>query len=477
MDHIEKNLENNIQHINNLFHQTSDLVVRKLKFGMEKSEHAAIIYIDGIIDSEILQVFVIKPLLNFTKTSEKNNIINLVNEVIVSPNVQTVTTFQEITDAIVNGKSAILFEGHDIGMIVETAKWNERSIEEALGERTPKGPVIGLTEKLKTNINILRSMIKSPKLCIENKEIGLISKTQISVIYMNGIVDKGVLEKVQSRLSNLSVNYIIEDRIIEEVIEGQKSIFNLNKTTERPDVLASALYEGKVGIIVDGSPFAIITPSLFIDAFQTPDDYYLKAGRVTTRFIRFIGFILSVYLPAIYVTLENFHQNKYSQKVVKSFFSDGELLPAFWEMMFLLFLLKILIDATFRIPKSSIILLSLVAAIVIGETAVTAKIIHPAGLITIGITFLTSFVIIYRGLADAMATMRFLFLLIANFFGFTGLIAGTTILILYMTNLKSAGVPYLSPLIPFRYEELKDTLYRGDLKSLLNSKHSYPDNN
>ncbi|OAS87946.1 spore germination protein [Metabacillus litoralis] len=477
MDNIEKKLEDNIDHIKNLFNQTSDLVVRKLKFGIEKSEHAAIIYIDGIIDSEIIQDFVIRPLLDFTKTSEKNDIINLVSEVIETADVKMGTNFQELTDALINGKTAILFEDHDIGIIVDTPKWNERSLEEAQGERVPHGPIIGLTEKLKTNINILRSIIKSPKLCVENKEIGLISKTHISVIYMYGLVDKGVLEKVKSRISNLSVKYILEARIIDEAIEGHKSIFTLNKTTERPDVLASALYEGKVGIIVDGTPFAIITPSLFIDAFQTPDDYYFKAGRFTTRFIRFIGFFLSVYLPAIYVTLEKFHQDEYSKKVVKSLFSDGELLPAFWEMLFLMFLLKILTDASFRIPKSAIILVSLVATIVIGETAVTAKIIHPASLITIGITFLASFLIVYRGLADAVGTLRFLFLLIAVFFGFTGLVAGTTILILYMTNLKSAGVPYLSPLIPFRYEELKDTLYRGDLRSLLNSKHLYPDNN
>jgi spore germination protein KA len=430
-----------------------------------------------IIDSEIIQDFVIKPILNSKERPEINGIINLISEVIESANVKKGTKFQEITDAIVNGKTAILFEGNDIGIIVDTAKWNERSLEEAPGERAPKGPVIGLTEKLKTNINILRSIIKTPELCVENKEVGLISKTQISVIYLNGIVDKVVLEKVQSRLSNLSVKYILQARIIEEVIEGQKSIFSLNKTTERPDVLASSLYEGKVGIIVDGTPLAIITPTVFIDAFQTADDYYFKVGRFTNRFIRFFGFLLSVYLPAIYVTLEKFHQDEYSKKVVKSFFSDGELLPAFWEMVILIFLLRIFIDTTFRIPKSSIIIISLVATVVIGETAVTAKIIHSAGLITIGITFLTSFLTIYRDLADVTTTLRFLFLLVANFFGFTGLIVGTTLLILYMTNLKSVGVPYLSPLIPFKYEELKDTFYRGDLKSLLNSKHSYPDDN
>ncbi|MDV2884724.1 spore germination protein [Alkalihalophilus pseudofirmus] len=477
MINIENNLDDNIKHIKNLFHQTSDLVVRKLKYGRHRSKYAAIIYIDGIIDSEIIQEFVIKPLLDFTEPAKKNITIDLVSEVIESANFRMVTQFQEVTNEIVNGNTVVLLEGHNKAITVDTPMWNERSIEEALGERVPQGPIIGLTEKLRTNINILRSMIKSPDLCIENREVGAISKTQISVVYMNGIVDKGILKKVQSRLSNLSIKYLLEARIIDEVIEGKKSIFTLNKRTERPDVLASSLYEGKVGIIVDGTPFAIITPSLFIESFQTPDDYFLKAGRFTSRFMRFGGFFLSVYLPGIYVALEKFHQDNYSEKVVKSLFSDGELLPVFWEMLLLLFILKILMDATFRIPKSSIILISLVATIIIGQTAVTAKLLHPASLITIGITFLASFLIVYRGLAEAMGTLRFLFVIAAALLGFNGLIVGTTILILYMTNLKSAGVPYLSPIIPLRFKELKDTLYRGDLKSLINSKHSYPDNN
>lgn len=156
----------------------------------------------------------------------KNNLINLVSEVIESINVKTNIKFQDIVDAIVNGKTAILIDGHDIGIIVDTTMWNERSIEEAHGERIPVVPTIGLTEKLKSNINILRSIIKSPMLCVENLEMGLISRTKVSIIYMNGIVDKGVLEKVQSRLSNLSIKYILEARIIDEEMEGQKSIFN-----------------------------------------------------------------------------------------------------------------------------------------------------------------------------------------------------------------------------------------------------------
>ncbi|MBD7939174.1 spore germination protein [Cytobacillus sp. Sa5YUA1] len=476
MENIERNLDDNIRHIKEVFNNTSDLVVKKFKLGIEKKEYAAMIYIDGIVDSDAIQDFVVKPLLN-KKTSEKEQIINYITEVIESTNINMCTKYNEITDAIVNGKTTILFENHDTGIIIDAPMWQERSLEEAQGERVPQGPIIGLTEKLKTNINMLRSIIKSPNLCVENKEIGVISKTQISVVYMNGIVDKGILEKVRTRIGNLSVKYILEARVIDDLIEGKKNLFNLNKSTERPDVLASALYEGRVGVIVDGTPLAIITPTLFIDSFQTPDDYYFKTGRFTTRLIRLFGFFLSVFLPAIYLTLEKFHQDEFSKKVVKSLFSDGEILPAFWEMIFLMFLLKILTDASFRIPKSAIILISLVATIVIGETAVTAKIIHPASLITIGITFLSSFLIVYRGLSNAIATLRFLFLIIALYWGFTGLIVGTTILILYMVNLKSAGVPYLSPLIPFRYRELKDTFYRGDLQSLINSKHTYPDNN
>ncbi|CAH0311663.1 Spore germination protein B1 [Peribacillus simplex] len=228
--------------------------------------------------------------------------------------------------------------------------------------------------------------------------------------------------------------------------------------SERPDAVVSSLYEGKVVVLVDGNPYAIILPSLFMSIFQAPDEYNQKYGRLMNRLLRFVGFLLTIYLPSIYVVLVNFYADGYPDKVTKSLLKNDELLPAFWTMLILIGLITILIDVAFRIPQSAIILISLFATIAIGETAVTAKIIHPFSLITIALTFLSGFPIISKQLGAAIATLRMLFLIVGYYFGSTGMIIVTMLLIIYMVNLRSVGVLYLAPLLPFKLEEIKDTL-------------------
>lgn len=355
--------------------------------------------------------------------------------------------------------------------------WKERSIEEAIGERSPRGPVIGLTEKLKTNINLIRSTIQTPDLCVETIELGTEAKKAVSILYIEGIVDHGILNEVKKRIKTLNIKYLPNARVLSDVLEGKPpSIFPLTRESERIDSIESSLFEGKVAIIVDGIPEAILAPSLFIEYLQAPDEYHIKYGRLTIRFIRFFGFLVGIYLPAIYLAVANFHKEELSPKIVKQLISDVELISTFWELIILLLIIRMLIDASFRLPKSAVLLVSLIGTIVIGQTAITAKLIHPVSLIVVGISTLSSFLVIYRGFAAVENTLRIIMLIIAKYLGFEGLIIATTMLILYMTNLKSLGVPYLSPLIPFRIQELKDTLYRGNLKKLINSKHTYNEN-
>jgi spore germination protein KA len=372
--------------------------------------------------------------------------------------------------------TVILINGFQEGIIIPSPKWAERSVEASIGERSVRGPQIGLSEKMKTNINLIRGSLKTPDLCVETVEIGTTSPTSVSILYIEGTVDKGILKEVKKRLNSLNLKYVLSERVLEDVLEGKpRSIFSRLRHSERIDGAVSSLFEGRVVVIVDGYPFAIIAPALFIDFIQAPDDYHISMGKFTSRIIRFIAFLLGVFLPAVYIALANFHKDDLPNKISKAIISDDELLPTFWEIAILLFLIRILVDVSFRLPQSAVILVSLIGTIVIGETAVTAKLIHPVSLIVIGITALSSFLGANRGLVEPDATLRVLFLITANFFGFNGIIIGTTILILYMVNLKSVGVPYLSPIIPFKMQELKDTFYREDLQKLTNSKHTYTD--
>ncbi|MGM0877821.1 MAG: spore germination protein [Bacillota bacterium] len=476
---IHKSLEENIKHLKEAFHNTDDLSVRKLKFGLKNSLNVNLIYLKGIVNKDSIQEYIIAPLLGSTKniTNRTSIIDDVAENVIRTAEVNVKDNFEDLTDAIIKGNAVILFEGINRGIIAEVAQAKERGLEQAISERSPRGGNVGLTENLNTNISLLRSMVKTQDFCIETMEVGTLSKTDVSLLYIKGVVDQGIVAEVRRIIDNLSVQYVLEARLIQEEIDGKFSIFALNEDSERPDTIIGSLFDGKVIILIDGTPYATIVPGLFLSSFQSPDEYHTKGGRLNIRLLRLGAFILSVYLPAVYVVLDKFEVDNLPKNMAKILFEGSELLPSFWSMVILIFLFTLLIDITFRIPTSTIILVSLIATTVIGETAVSAKIIHPVVLITIGITFLGHFIIANKLMTAPLNILRNLFLWVRYFFGFNGIIVGTTILIIYMVNLRPLGVPFMSPIIPFRIEELKDTVYRGKLKRLLNSKHSYPQDN
>ncbi|PEJ57627.1 hypothetical protein CN601_16895 [Bacillus sp. AFS017336] len=234
------------------------------------------------------------------------------------------------------------------------------------------------------------------------------------------------------------------------------------------------MFEGRVVILVNGNPSCIIVPCLFLKNIHQPDEYFSKSGRFGYRFMRLFGGFLSVFLLGLYVSMERFHHNWIPHHFAKKLLSSSDtLFPILIEIFFVLILFQFLTEAALRIPKSTVIIVSLIGAIVVGQTAVSAKLIHPLTLIIVGTNFLATIVIAAGGLYGTVLILRFIFLLLGYFFGVTGILIGFIILIAYMASLKSLGVPCLAPFIPFQWNEMKDGLIRGDLRKLINSKHTY----
>ncbi|MEK3990351.1 spore germination protein [Robertmurraya sp. FSL R5-0851] len=330
---IQNCLKENMMNIKNTFHDTSDLIVRKIKVGSKGSFDINIVYLDGIMDVDLIQENVIKPLLEpFKIVSFRESIVDQVIErIIESADVKTTTEYKVLTDSLVQGSTILLIDGYRKGIIIPSPKWPERSIEASIGERSSRGPQIGLTEKMKTNINLIRSSLKTPDFCVETINIGSISPTSVSILYLEGMVDKGILKEVKKRLKSLNIKYVLSERVLEDVLEGKpKSFFARVRHSERIDGVVSSLFEGRVVVIVDGYPFAIIAPALFIDFMQGADDYHISMGRFTNRIMRFIAFVLGVYLPGVYIAIDNFHNDDLPNKISKAIISNDELLPTFW---------------------------------------------------------------------------------------------------------------------------------------------------
>jgi spore germination protein KA len=473
---IDKDININIENIKKCFHNTTDLKFREIKFGISDTI-LNIVYIDGIIDSALLEESVI---LRITETFNKNIgedlIDSLTKKVLTTPSVTTINSLNNLKDELIQGNAIILIDGFQEVVSVNVSKWKERALEESLGERALKGIVIGFTERASTNISIIRSIIKTEDFCAKKESFGTKSKTDVYLLYIDGTVDQGILKEVKERIGKLNIKYLLESFIVEGQLAGKpKTFFPLTLSSERPDVASSALLEGRVVLIVDGSPKVIIVPALFQDFLTSPDEYYTSYGRFSIRFIRLMAFIVSLFFPAVYVALDNIDKERISKKTYELLITKDEFLPTFWEMFVLLVLLRIILDATVRMPKGVGLTISLLGTIILGQTAVQAKLIHPVGIIVVSITVILSMVLGNKGLNGAIITIRTISIIIGNFFGFIGLIVLATLLVIYMINLKSIGVPYLSPYIPLRINELKDSLYRGDLKTLINSQHRYPD--
>ncbi|MFF2876533.1 spore germination protein [Gottfriedia sp. NPDC057991] len=465
-------LEKNIHYIKEEFNNGTDLKVRLLTVNDEVIRDAAILYIDGITNTQSIQDNILTPLLRIIKF---DSIDTFITRHLSIADVMKVTNYEDILSGLSKGKTLILVDGYEEGILADTADWQMRSINEPDTQRSLKGSLIGFNEQLKVNINLLRNIIPSNKLSIENLEVGNEVKTDVSIIYMDGFVDKNILDETRSRIKNIDVTYLLEARVIEDALEGKKTFFPTVFTCERPDTTVSALYEGRVAILVNGIPYSLIAPCLFLHFFHQPDEYHTKSGRYGFRFLRLFSWLFSIILLGFFETVVRFHHDWVPHKFAKVFFAKSDtMIPIIVEILFVMIIFQLLTEASLRIPKSTVIIVSLIGAIVVGQTSVTAKLIHSVTLIIVGINFLSSIAIAAGGLYGSVMALRLVFLFLGFFFGLKGIFIGLIILIAYMASIRSMGVPYLAPFIPFNPKEMKDALIRGDLRKIINSKHTYP---
>lgn len=474
---LTKNLHKNVNIMKNQFNNSSELTVQFIQFDPVHIFYGAIIYIEPIVSNDLIRESIIDP-LRFVRRLEKGPLTmnTLASQYIQSGSV-IAKSVSDVIEGLVRGKSLVLVEGCDSAILVETVEWKQRQIEQSTKQRNIQGPLISFSEQLKGNLNLIHNSIQSPTLKIEKKQLGTVAKTDIAIVYLTDLVDLKALEEVNCRIDTLEVNYVM-GRVVEDALEGgEKTIFPLVYKTDLPDSVVSSLYEGRIAILVDGNPAASIVPNLFVQYFQQPSDYYMKS-RNQNRLLTFISFFLAILLPGVYVAIANFHVNWLPKAFAKEYFtSSNTILPFWFEIYFLLLLLQILAVGEYRVSREMLIMISLIATITIGSTAVDAKLVHPLSIIIIGVTYLANTLLSTGELASAVNTTRYMYLFLGAIFGFTGLCIGLILLIIHLSRLRSVGVPFLAPIVPFSIKEFKDVFIRGDLRKLINSSHKYPHDN
>ena len=468
-DTISKNLTEMLNSIRNLTLESNDLIIREFLIGGNQGINCALIFIDGMANVRVINDDIIKPLINKitdADLAENRNLIAYISQSIVAVNeIELVDNLSDAMDGFLNGDVVLLIDGYKKAIIMNSKGWEKRSVSEPGSEAVIRGPRESFVENLRTNTSLIRRKIKNSSLTIESMIIGRKTRTNISIAYINGVAKPELITEIKKRLKGINTDSILETGYIEQFIEDAPgSIFATLGYTEKPDVAAAKLLEGRVAILVDGTPFVLTAPFLFLESFQAAEDYYFRPYFTTlTRIIRIIGFFVTVMAPALYVAITTFHQELIPTSLLITFAQarEGVPFPAFAESLVMIVTFEILREAGIRLPRPVGQALSIVGALVIGESAVSAGIIGAPMVIVVAITAVSGFLVPSQN--DSAVILRYVMLVLGATMGGFGITLGLLASLVHMSALESFGYPYLSPTVPFDIEDQKDAVIRAPL--------------
>jgi Bacillus/Clostridium GerA spore germination protein. len=472
---FSQDLEKNLDTLKNIIGDSTDIIIRKFAFGYKRKIQAAIIFIDGLTDKALVNENIMKPLMydiRFIYKEEAPEIENIhfIKSTLLSVvDVEEATSINEAVDSFLSGDTLLLIDSSKEILIIRLRSWKTRSIEEPKTESTVRGPREGFTETLGINTALLRRKIKNPDFMQEKFKLGVRTKTEVCILYIKGLANPQLIEEIRRRLNRINTDAILESGYIEQFIEDAPfSIFSTVANSEKPDKVAAKLLEGRAAILVDGTPFVLTVPMLYIESFQSEEDYYSRPFFASIlRLLRFTSYLISIMAPALYVALTTFHQELIPTPLLLTMAAahEGAPFPAVLEAGLMGAAFEILREAGVRLPRPVGQAISIVGALVIGESAVSAGLVGAPMVVVVAITAVSSFVVPSQ--TDSAVIIRFILLVLAGFMGGYGIAMGLLAVFIHMVSLRSFGTPYLSPLAPLSTSDMKDTFIRAPLSTML----------
>lgn len=464
-EQIREKADENLNYLKKLLQGNSDIVFREYFIQNKK---AVLVYIDGMADKLLLDKYVIEPMMQCLK--EIKNARELKDRIIEVSDIKEVDKMAQGVQSMLSGDTLMFVDGLKVAYVIATRSWSARGVSEPSGETVIRGAREGFVETIRFNTALIRRRVRDTRLKIEPKTVGVRSKTDMAIIYIEDIVNKEALKELQTRMKDINIDAVLDSAYISEYIEDNKySPFPQIQSTERPDVVAAAIYEGRIAILVDNSPFAIIIPATMANMFQSPDDYYQRwmEGSVL-RMLRFISIFITLVLPALYIAVTSFQTSIIPTKLAYSIAAsrEGVPFPAFMEVIIMEISLSLLIEAIARLPKPIGATIGIVGGLIIGQAAVGAGIVSPIMIIIVGLTAITTFITPNYEITSAFRFIRFFLIILSSIFGLYGIMLGLILVLIHLIKLKSFSIPYLAPLVSPNFKDFKDLFLRLPIKFL-----------
>ncbi len=451
------------EQLKEIFHQSADVIIYEFFI---KEKPSLFVYIDGLVNKAEMDRHVLVPLMEsppieLTLSAIRGGISTAIA-------LRAETSIEQLCSAITRGEGVLIIDGLEEAFVFPLTKLEGRPVSEPPTSSILKGPREGFVESIKTNVSLLRKRIKEPKLTVKTLTVGKQTATAVAIMYIDGIARGDVVEAITQRIEAINIDGIVDSSYVARYLEERPySIFKQTGTSEKPDVVAGKILEGRVAIVVDGSPIVLTLPFMIMEDFQSGDDYYRSPIRTSfVRIMRILALVFALFLPALVVALEQFQFQMLPLKLLVTILSSVEGIPftPLVEMLIALVLFEILNEASVRMPRYVGMAMSVVGAIVLGETAVNAGLLSSIVVLITALSAIGLYAIPDQ--VDTFSVLRFLYVIIAGFLGLFGLVMAGLCTTAYLVNLEIYGVPYLAPFSPLITNDLQDAITKVDVKSM-----------
>lgn len=447
-------------YLKNLFKDDDLVQFREFHAGKERQGKVCVVFCDGLTDADIVSNFLVRPLMETERFIQDEEM--LLSDVVQVSSVNKTSNYNEVIQGILSGDTLLLSEGHKEALLFGTKSFDTRAITEPEGEKILSGPHEGFTEVLMNNLALVRRKLKTRKLKMKYYQLGEETATQLCISYLEELVNPKVVEELFARLDRIKIDGVLDANYINELIRDNPwSPFHSMGYTERPDVIAAKLLEGRVALFIDGTPVVLTIPYLFIENFQSNEDYYLNFYYTSfTRFLRILGFFLSILVPAVYIAIVAYHQEMLPSPLLISLAIERQTvpLPASLEAIIMLVVFEILRETALRMPTNVGQALSIVGALVLGQAAVEAKLVAAPMIIIVAMSGITSLLV--PKMNAPVLLIRFGVIALASCLGFLGVTIGFSLVLIHILSLRSFGVWQMGREGTMSPPHFQDTLVR-----------------
>ena len=461
---LNKNVDDVLEYISTRLGNSSEIVKRTINI---KKTKIAYVYLESVSSDDKISNFFMKDISDYVKNKKFSffdNLFNSLENSIPNSHLNIVENYDDVFYYLASGYTVIFIDGENRCIAIETKNVLDRGVSEASSEAVVRGPKDSFTENNATNLGLIRKRIKDPNLWFDETIVGRRTKSKVTVAYIQDVADKKKVQNIKSKLKNIDIDGVLDSGYIREfLLKHNKSSFPQFKSTERPDLACSALLDGKVIILVENSPFVLITPGLLIDYLHSPEDNYQKPVNVNfTRMLRFIAFILTIITPGFYIAVTTFNQQMIPNELLISIAlqREGVPFPTAFETLMLIIIFEILRESDIRIPNAMGAAISIVGALVLGDAAVSAGIISPIVVIIVAITAISGLLYTDIDFVNATRFWRIVFIFTSMIAGLVGFVIAGIIFVTKLCSLELDDTPYLSPISPFYYKDQGNYLFR-----------------